>query len=316
MLFWGLDGTGRTSVLRAIVEDARRGGWVAVRDEVAADVPLHQRLGIVLSTALDAIRATRPGLPALKRISAELGRTRSGHVAYAADAGWMLRLVADGLDDMRSGLCVVLDNVAPGAACDALLHEAVMVAKEGTALALVVAGSGPDVCTVAGLDCPQLVELHPADVEELLCAQAGGSIDPGWVSAASEATSANAQLLVHYARFLGTSALAAPSEAARDAAREHVAGIVGEDFGRRSRAAGLTQPDRRFLKALADLGGSAVPALAVAQRVGDVTPLRRSTAQTEARAASLAGHGLVVTSDRAELWINPPYLATFASVLD
>lgn len=310
MVFWGLSGSGRTETLRRMFTVATKLSWTAVVAEEAFGDTTAERVRMGFLAGVDKIRVGRPGSLTVRSVGEELA-TASGRLSVGA----MVRLVGTNIQDMRARLCLFVDDLEPSAEVAALVAAAAGLSERSLPLLVVCCLSAP--MELDGLDgeIPELARLGLADVRSILSEAAGGSAQEPWVLAAAEVTGRHADLVVRFAGLLGEGALAAPVSGDVERLAERFRSTIELDLHSRV-LVGLDRADRRFLKGLIDLGGRQVPLRAVAQRIGDVTPLRRDTGLTEERAASLAERGLVALNGLNEVWVNPPYLVNYGAALD
>ncbi len=308
-VFWGLSGTGRTDALQRMYSLAGKLAWTAVVADALLGESTTERVRMGLTSAVDQIRIGRPGSLAVRSVGEQLAIS-GDQLSVSA----MVRLVGVNLEEMRARLCLLVDDLEPSPQVTSLMTAAEAMSGRGLPMLVVCCLAAP--MEVEWLDeVPELARLHASDVRVILDQQAGGSADEAWVQCALDMSGGHAGLAYQFAGLIGDAALTppGPGDVERCAARFRL--VVADDLHHRT-LAGLDRADRRFLRGLVDLGGRKVPLRAIAQRIGDVTPLRRDTALTEQRARSLAQRGLVAINDVNEIWVNPPYLVDYGAALD
>jgi hypothetical protein len=275
----GLVGTGRTAVLRAASRRLAARKWAAGMVSVRRG-RLGTAIGDAVAQAAMQIASRQPGAQALPRLRVEVERYCSvlAERPEAAETAVPRLFKAVGTAAMGSGwsLCLLLDDLHHATVEELvfLTEAASDAADQGWAVGI----AGAALPSMEGRLAPgvvRLVELGPLDPPEVAVAVAepvggvGVGIDAAAIAAVGLLSGGFPLLLQAFAGQAWNEADGRPIAVLDvEAGRRH-AEVELETWFFADALHDLVPSERRYLLAMAELGDGAVPAEAVARRIGD-----------------------------------------------
>ncbi|MFN0091114.1 MAG: ATP-binding protein [Acidimicrobiales bacterium] len=323
----GMAGVGRSAFCRAaaaLAEDEKCSSAVL---RVAPGQPLAGLVAVGFHQALASLVAKRPGSLAIPSIREALDRfcTARAEESAAFDGAAsfptlepllrrLLTTIGDAALDVGGGLALVIDDlhVATPEEAGALLR-AVAAAQSKRSGSVVLASSLPHHPALAGAPAAVL-ELAPLGVDEVAEAvrvparREHAAVADEAVAALAERTGGYPRLLAAYAHHTWNASPAPPLtavdvEAAVGAAEADLAASFY-----RPMLEPLTAGQRRYLRALSELGGVLAPFSEIARRLGDNTRFGAQGSQLAGVGASLIERGLIHSPDGARQSFSVPFL--------
>lgn len=331
LLLEGLMGAGRTVLLSAIAERSLAHKFAAGIATVRRADDLATALASAVRAAATVIAARQPGAVAVRRLNdgAEtLCATVGGGGSPAGALARFLRWIGTSALDSGWGLTLLLDDLhwAPAAQLATVIEGACEAADRGWPLLL--AGTGLPV--LAGRLRPllggpgesyQIVEVGPLDRSAVVqavglpAAALGVQVTEAASTAIGDAAAGHAfRVQAHASAAWNLAAGGEISAEAVAAARLDAASRIGSALYAPI-LHGVTPAERRYLRAMAELGDDPVPLGDIARRTGDSTTFGAGQSRVGPTTERLLERGVVFSRDGDTLEFAAPGLAEHVRLL-